>query len=59
MPAFGGPGLSMLFITTIGGGRSHQVDPAFPEAGGVFAVETGIRGLLPPAFAGGASRWTA
>lgn len=59
MPAFGGPGLSTLFITTIGGGGSHQVDPAFPEAGGVFAVETGIRGLLPPAFAGGPSRWTA
>ena len=52
MPAFGGPDRTTLFITTIGGGGSHQVDPAFPDAGGIFAVETGIRGLPEPPFAG-------
>jgi L-arabinonolactonase len=52
MPAFGGPYLSTLYITTIGGGGSHAVDPSEPEAGGLFAVETGYHGLPEPAFAG-------
>ena len=52
MPAFGGPSMSTLFITTIGGGGSHEVDPSQPEAGGLFAVETGLRGLPEPVFAG-------
>ena len=53
MPAFGGPDRSTLFITTIGGGGSHAADPGQPDAGGVFAVETGYRGLPEPVFAGG------
>jgi sugar lactone lactonase YvrE len=53
MPAFGGPSQSTLFITSIGGGGSHAVDPSQPEAGGIFAVETGHRGLPEPFFAGG------
>jgi sugar lactone lactonase YvrE len=53
MPAFGGPSLSTLFITSIGGGGSHQTDPAQPDAGGLFAIETGVRGLSEPRFAGG------
>ena len=52
MPAFGGDGLSTIFVTTIGGGGSHDVDPVMPDAGGIFAVETGIRGWPQPAFAG-------
>lgn len=52
MPAFGGPGLSTLFITTIGGGGSHAVDPSQPDAGGLFAVEPGVSGLPEPEFAG-------
>ena len=59
MPAFGGPDLSTLFITTIGGGGSHPVDPAQPEAGGLFAVESGVRGLPEPhsgRSGGGAAR---
>ncbi|HUP55414.1 MAG TPA: SMP-30/gluconolactonase/LRE family protein [Methylomirabilota bacterium] len=52
MPAFGGPGLSTLFITTIGGGGSHQVDPSQPEAGSVFAIEAGVKGLPEPRFGG-------
>jgi len=53
MPAFGGPDLSTLFITTIGGGGSHEVDPVQPDAGGLFAVEAGVRGLPEPRFEGG------
>jgi sugar lactone lactonase YvrE len=52
MPAFGGAGLSTIFVTTIGGGGSHEVDPVVADAGGIFAVETGIRGWPQPAFAG-------
>ncbi len=57
MPAFGGPGLSTLFVTTIGGGGSHEADPNEPDAGGLFAIETGHRGLPEPVFAGGGA-WT-
>jgi L-arabinonolactonase len=53
MPAFGGPGLSTLFITTIGGGGSHPDDPTQPDAGGLFAVDAGVRGLPEPSFDGG------
>lgn len=52
MPAFGGPSLSTLYVTSIGGGGSHAADPSQPDAGGVFAVETGYRGLPEPTFAG-------
>ena len=59
MPAFGGPARSTLFITTIGGGGSHESDPAQPEAGGLFAIETGTRGLPEPRFEGGEDLWAA
>jgi L-arabinonolactonase len=58
MPAFGGDDLSTLFITTIGGGGSHAVDPTQPDAGGLFAIETGHRGLPEPRF-GGPTAWPA
>ena len=53
MPAFGGPDRSTLFVTTIGGGGSHAVDPSQPEAGGIFAVGTRFRGLRETPFGGG------
>jgi len=53
MPAFGGLDLSTLFITSIGGGGSHAIDPAQPDAGGLFAIDVGVRGLPEPRFAGG------
>jgi sugar lactone lactonase YvrE len=53
MPAFGGPDLSTLFITSIGGGGSHAIDPDQPEAGGLFAIDAGVRGLAEPRFVGG------
>jgi sugar lactone lactonase YvrE len=52
MPAFGGPSMSTLFITSIGGGEPHAVDPSQPDAGGLFAIETAYRGLPEPVFAG-------
>ena len=52
MVAFGGPSLSTLFITTIGGGGPHADDPEKPEPGDLFAVETGYRGIPEPMFAG-------
>lgn len=55
-PAFGGPGLSTLFITTIGGG-SPAAEPHEPQAGGLFAIETGHRGLPDPTFAGRPEDW--
>jgi sugar lactone lactonase YvrE len=53
MVAFGGASMSTLFITSIGGGGSHDADAADPEAGGLFAVEVDVRGRLEPVFAGG------
>ena len=53
MPAFGGPDLSTLFVTSIGGGGSHAPDPDDPEAGGLFAIELDVRGRPDPVFAGG------
>jgi L-arabinonolactonase len=55
MPAFGGPDLSTLFITTIGGGGSHAIDRTQPVAGGIFAVDAGVKGLPEPRFDGGPS----
>jgi len=44
---FGGPDLATLFITSM----RHGVDTqAHPQAGGVFAVEPGVRGLPASAF---------
>lgn len=53
MAAFGGPRRSTLYITTIGGGGYHQVDPSQIDAGGLFAVETDVRGMPEMPFAGG------
>ncbi len=48
--AFGGPDLSLLFITTA---TENLPDPtAEPEAGAVFVVEPGVVGLEPDRFAG-------
>lgn len=50
MCAFGGPGLDTLFVTSI---RPQGIDLADqPLAGGVFALQPGIRGLEEPAFRG-------
>jgi sugar lactone lactonase YvrE len=50
MPAFGGPDLDTIFVTSIrpeGADLSDQ-----PLAGGIFAVRCGVKGLPEPKFAG-------
>ena len=51
MPAFGGPGLSTLFVTSIGGNGLTPTDPVQPDAGGLFAIDVDVPGLPEPAFA--------
>jgi sugar lactone lactonase YvrE len=50
MPAFGGPGLATLFVTSIGQGGSRPSAPGQRDPGGLFAIETGVRGLAEPRF---------
>jgi sugar lactone lactonase YvrE len=47
-PAFGGDGLSTLFITTMSFGLDEATLAAEPLAGAVLAVETEVRGLEQP-----------
>ena len=47
--AFGGPDLTTLFITTAAAGTDPARDP---QAGHLFAVEVGIRGLAANVFGG-------
>lgn len=50
MPAFGGPGLATLFVTSMGEGGPRPSAPGQRDAGGLFAIETGARGLVEPRF---------
>jgi sugar lactone lactonase YvrE len=51
-PAFGGEGMETLFITTARYERNPpQADPS-PGAGALLAVDVGVAGLPPVAFAG-------
>ena len=52
MPAFGGPSMTTLFVTSIGEGGSRPLAPGQPDAGGLFAIETSTRGINEPRFAG-------
>lgn len=47
--AFGGAELDTLYITS---SRQHLPDDAEPEAGAVFAVRPGVRGVPLPSYAG-------
>jgi sugar lactone lactonase YvrE len=50
--AFGGPEMTMLYITTISFGLTPEQRAAEPWAGMLLAMETGIRGLPEPVFRG-------
>ena len=52
MPAFGGPGLETLYVTSIGDGGSYSSTVGQHEPGGLFAFDPGVRGLPEPVFAG-------
>lgn len=49
---FGGPDLRTLFITTARMDLSESALAAQPQAGGVFALDPGVRGIAEPRFAG-------
>lgn len=50
--AFGGSDLGTLFITTASQRMTEAQRAAEPLAGSLFAVETSVRGLLEPRYAG-------
>jgi sugar lactone lactonase YvrE len=52
MCAFGGPDLTTLYITTASAGMSAAERAREPLAGGIFALETDVKGLPEPRFAG-------
>ena len=47
-PAFGGPDLSTLFVTTAREGLSEEELAASPLAGQTFMIEAGVKGLEEP-----------
>lgn len=49
-PAFGGPGLSTLFVTSGWSPGIARAEDETGPGGAVFALETGIRGLEEPVF---------
>jgi len=51
--AFGGEGLDRLFVTTARKGLDDAALAREPEAGGLFEIEIGCRGLAPAPFLGG------
>jgi sugar lactone lactonase YvrE len=51
-PAFGGPDLATLYITSASGGLGEQQLREAPLSGSLFACEPGVRGLPEPMFAG-------
>jgi sugar lactone lactonase YvrE len=50
MPAFGGPGLSTLYVTTARDGCSLKELESLPQSGGLFAMELDIAGRPEPLF---------
>ena len=49
---FGGPDLQTLFITTSQIALNEQQKSEYPQAGRIFAVKTGHRGMPEPRYAG-------
>lgn len=52
MPAFGGPDLDTLFVTSIGDGGSFESAGGQELAGSLLALDVGERGIAEPHFAG-------
>ncbi len=48
MPAFGGPTLRTLYVTTARGGRPDDELARWPRSGGIFAMEVDVPGLPEP-----------
>ena len=53
MPAFGGPDLDLIYVTSLSRSGSVPMAPNQPEAGGLFVVDPGgVKGLPEPVFGG-------
>lgn len=52
MVAFGGPEMKTLFVSTCRGAQTEEELKQFPQAGGIFALETNVKGQIEPRFAG-------
>ena len=50
MPAFGGPGLKTLYVTTARDGALAEELDAFPQSGALFAMELDVAGRPEPLF---------
>jgi sugar lactone lactonase YvrE len=50
--AFGGDNLSILYVTSASMGLTEQQRIDAPLAGGLFAIDAGVKGLPEPQFAG-------
>lgn len=48
MPAFAGPGLDTLVVTSISTGGRRPAGPGQPEAGALLAMDVGVSGLAEP-----------
>jgi sugar lactone lactonase YvrE len=49
---FGGPDLGTLYVTSAFWDLTPEQRQQQPQAGGLFAVDVGVRGLPEPRFAG-------
>ncbi|TYL47935.1 SMP-30/gluconolactonase/LRE family protein [Marinomonas sp. IMCC 4694] len=52
MVAFGGPTMSTLFVSTCRAAQTEDELKTFPHAGGIFSIETDVKGQVEPRFAG-------
>lgn len=50
--AFGGPGLDVMFVTSISDGLTPGSEDKQPKAGGLFAVHAGVTGLPERTYGG-------
>jgi len=51
-PMFGGPGLDVIFVTSASIGLGAEARAAQPQAGSLFAVKAGVKGLPEARFRG-------
>lgn len=50
MPAFGGPDMRTLYVTTAGSRRPPEEMAQYPNSGSLFAMRTPVAGLVEPFF---------
>jgi sugar lactone lactonase YvrE len=51
-PTFGGPDLDVLYVSSAAIGMTEAELARAPDAGGLFALDVGVRGFAPNRFAG-------